>query len=66
MDVESLRALLELGWPAIITVAFVILAKWYRDDTQNQIGYLRARVDALEGALTKAGIAFDNSSYAGD
>lgn len=56
MNVDTLKQLLDIGWPALITIAFVVLAKWYRDDVNEQIIYLRKRIDTLEAA-------FNNQRY---
>jgi hypothetical protein len=48
MTLDQLKQILELGYPAIITVAFVILAAWYRQDTKDQIEYLRKENADLE------------------
>lgn len=51
MNVDTLKQLLDIGWPALITIAFVVLAKWYRDDVNEQITYLRKRIDTLEASF---------------
>lgn len=60
MDIDTLKNLLELGWPAIVTVFFGYLAIQYINDQRKQIDKLWQRVEALEAALTKAGIRFDD------
>jgi len=53
MDVPTLRSLLELGWPAIVTVAFYFLARQYIASTDAQIARLWDRVATLETELIK-------------
>lgn len=50
---NTLKAILELGWPAIITLMFAYLALRYLADRADQIAYLRKRVDDLETRLDK-------------
>jgi len=51
MTLDNLKQLLELGWPAIITVFFGYLAMQYIADQRKQIDTLWARVLALETEL---------------
>ncbi len=60
MNLDTLKAVLELGWPAIVTVFFGYLAMQYIADQRKQIDKLWSRVEALEAALTKAGILADD------
>lgn len=53
MDIDTIKALLELGWPAIITVFFGYLAIQYITDQRKQITTLWERVATLEGELIK-------------
>lgn len=53
MDIDTLKQLLELGWPAIITVFFGFLAIQYISDQRAQIAKLWERVAALESELIK-------------
>ncbi len=53
MTLDTLKSLLELGWPALITVAFAYLAIQYINDQRNQITWLRARVDDLEKEIAQ-------------
>lgn len=53
MDIETLRSILELGWPAIVTVMFGFLAIQYINDQRQQIKTLWERVTYLEGELIK-------------
>lgn len=48
MDINTLKAILELGWPAIVTFFFGYLAITYLNDMKDQIQYLRKRIDDLE------------------
>lgn len=63
----ALKELLELGWPAIITVFFGYLAMQYIADQRKQIDTLWGRVATLEaelikvkGALLDAHLMMDN------
>lgn len=49
----DIKQLIELGWPAIITVFFSYLAIQYIADQRKQIDKLWAKVDSLEGELIK-------------
>lgn len=49
--IDTLRAFLELGWPAIVTVAFYFLAQAYMQDNRAQISRLWERISALESEL---------------
>lgn len=60
MDIDTLKSILELGWPAIVTVMFGFLALQYIKDQRAQIDKLWSRVEALEAALTKAGLLSDD------
>lgn len=53
MNIDTLKQLLELGWPAIITVMFGYLAIQYIADQRKQIATLWDRVTALEAELMK-------------
>jgi hypothetical protein len=53
MDLATVKALLELGWPAIITVMFGYLAIQYIADQRRQIATLWERVTSLETELIK-------------
>lgn len=53
MDISTLKQLLELGWPAIITVMFGYLAIQYISDQRQQIKTLWERVIALESEMAK-------------
>lgn len=48
MDIQTLKQLLELGWPGIVTAFLVIMAWRYYTDTRGEIEYLRKRIDELE------------------
>lgn len=61
MNLDTLKAILELGWPAIVTVFFGYLAMQYIADQRKQIDKLWSHVEELEAALTKAGIRFDQT-----
>lgn len=51
MDLATVKSLLEIGWPGIITVFFGYLAMQYIADQRKQIATLWERVAALEGEL---------------
>lgn len=53
MELETIKQLLELGWPAIITVFFGYLAMQYIADQRKQIDTLWVRITALESELMK-------------
>jgi Tfp pilus assembly protein PilN len=48
MDLSTFTQLLQLGWPAIVTVAFAIVAREYMRQMDDQVAYLRKRIDILE------------------
>lgn len=52
MDVPTLKQLLELGWPGIVTFFLCIMAWRYYSDTRGEIEYLRKRIDELEKELS--------------
>lgn len=51
MNVDTLKQLLELGWPAIVTFMFGYLAIQYIADQRQQIATLWKRVETLESDL---------------
>lgn len=51
--IDAIKQLLELGWPAIITVFFGYLAMQYIADQRKQIETLWQRVTTLESELLK-------------
>lgn len=51
MDLDTLKSILELGWPAIVTVFFGYLAIQYIADQRRQIDKLWQKVDSLEAEL---------------
>lgn len=53
MDIDTLQKLLELGWPAIVTVFFGYLAVQYIADQRQQIKTLWEHVNALEAELLR-------------
>lgn len=62
MNIETLKQILELGWPAIITVMFGYLAMQYIADQRRQIDTLWERVKALEAEImeVKRGLLADH------
>lgn len=53
MTIDTLKSLLEIGWPGIVTVAFAFLAINYIADQRKQIDTLWAHVNALEAEIMK-------------
>lgn len=53
MDVSTVKTLLELGWPGIVTFFFGFLAIQYIADQRKQIATLWSRVTVLETELIK-------------
>ncbi len=53
MNLDTLKQILELGWPAIITVFFGYLAIQYIADQRKQIATLWEHVATLEAELVK-------------
>jgi len=51
VNIETLKTLLELGWPGIVTAFLCIMAWRYYTDTRDEIAYLRARIETLEGKV---------------
>jgi hypothetical protein len=51
MTLDDLKTILQLGWPAIVTVAFYLLARRYMASVESEIDYLRKKVDSLESEL---------------
>jgi len=47
----TLKQILELGWPALVTVAFFFLARQYMATVESEIEYLRKQVASLEAEL---------------
>lgn len=51
MDIDQLIQLLQIGWPAIVTVAFVVLARLYVTTITQVMASQEARIKALEDRL---------------
>lgn len=51
--IATLKVLLEMGWPALVTIAIFLLARQYMQSTENQIEYLRQRISVLETELIR-------------
>lgn len=51
MDLETLKSILEMGWPALVTVAIFLLARQYMQTVESEITYLRDRITRLETEL---------------
>lgn len=62
MNIDVFRQILELGWPAIVTIGFLLLAREYVRGVNDEITYLRQRVDKCEGELerVKSAIPIDD------
>lgn len=64
--INTIKSLLELGWPAIITVFFGYLAMQYIADQRKQIQTLWERVASLESELIKVKQALLQAHLTGD
>lgn len=53
MDVDTILRIAQLPWYILVTLAFFYTLRMARKDCQEQIAYLRARIEELE---RKAGI----------
>jgi len=53
MDLETVKKLLELGWPALVTIAIFFLARQYMATVESEITYLREQIIALQAELIK-------------
>lgn len=51
MTYEQLIQLLQIGWPAIVTVAFVVLARLYVTTINQVMAAQEARIKSLEERL---------------
>lgn len=61
MNVDTLKQLLEMGWPGIVTAFLVVMAWRYYNDTRDEITYLRKQVDDLKSELAKVKQEVHNS-----
>lgn len=50
---STIKTILDLGWPAVVTLGFIYLAQRYLKDMADQIAYLRKRIDELEARTDK-------------
>ena len=66
MDIATLKDILNLGWPAIVTVAFYLLARQYMTGVESEITYLRAKVDMLEADLMQVKTKLIGEHLTGD
>jgi hypothetical protein len=48
VNLDTLKTLLELGWPGIVTAFLCVMAWRYYVDTRDEISYLRQRIGVLE------------------
>lgn len=62
MDINTLKQLLELGWPGIVTAFLCIVAWRYYNDTRDEIGYLRKQLDDLKSELAKLKLQIHDSN----
>jgi hypothetical protein len=51
MDLQSIKTLIELGWPAIVTIGFVVLAKEYIRSRDNEVNFLRKDITFLQNMV---------------
>lgn len=51
MTLDTLKQLLEVGWPALVTVGFAYISLRYLQETRETIAYLRAKIEKLEARL---------------
>jgi len=64
MDLDTVKQLLELGWPALVTIAIFFLARQYMATVENEIAYLRQQVSTLEAELIRVKQALLDSHLA--
>jgi len=53
IDLATIKSLLEMGWPALVTVAIFFLARQYMSTVESEIAYLRERIATLEAELIR-------------
>lgn len=51
--IATLKTLLEMGWPALVTIAIFLLARQYMSTVESEISYLRDRIATLETELIR-------------
>lgn len=51
--ISTLKALLEMGWPGLVTIAVFFLARQYMSTVESEIAYLRERIALLESELIR-------------
>lgn len=51
--IATLKVLLEMGWPALVTIAIFFLARQYMNTVESEIAYLRERIGTLEAELIR-------------
>jgi Tfp pilus assembly protein PilN len=49
--IDTLKQLLELGWPALVTVAVYFIARQYMMTVENEIAFLRTQVEKLQAEI---------------
>lgn len=54
MNLDTLKQILDLGWPALVTVAVVVMWTRYTKSVDEEIAYLRKRIDELESKVRAA------------
>lgn len=50
-QLEAIKTILQLGWPAIVTLFFVVLAREYKRVVDDRVKSLEARIAYLEATL---------------
>lgn len=50
-NLETIKTLLQLGWPALVTLFFIVLAREYKRVVDERVKSLEARIIYLEKAL---------------
>lgn len=63
MNIETLKQILELGWPGIVTAFLCVMAWRYYTDTRDEIAYLRKQVDELRGELANVKAAATKAGF---
>jgi hypothetical protein len=51
MDMAFIKQLVEIGWPAIVTLGYAWLAREYIRARDNEVTFLRAQVTMLQAEV---------------
>jgi len=51
VNIDTIKQLLEIGYPGLITIAVYLLARQYMMTVEAEIAYLRAEVKTLQDEL---------------